>query len=423
MKKTKLLFCFVMLGWATGAWGLAKSLLKPAEMPKVFADASFEERMQVLAEGYGEVATEYDENGVCVSGCAYKGMRIEDEERMIVRATDELRSLIEMENARMGYDPQQIQALQQQYLQQLQQKAQADAQAAGVQLEASGQAVAQQQPAGQQQVASQQQPAGQQQIASQQQTGMQQSTLNQQPSRRGGVAQQAGGQAQTQQQSPQQVAQQQTQVLQTGQVSGGGSGAQFFLGPPVGGDVKVGSDFGERRPPSTKGGKTGSRYHRGVDIKATTGTPLYAAADGKVIKAGWGGGGGNTVIVEHGFNSSNKKVQTVYMHMSKVDVTVGQTVQKGQKLGAAGNTGNSGGAHLHYSVRFDGVNVDPLGSRIKPVIDKQATLAGSTSGTNYLGAPYCVKSGISSTRLRSLQGNDAALRENFPQCTGWCKPY
>ena len=144
MKKTKLLFCFVMVGWATGAWGLAKSLLKPAEMPKVFADASFEERMQVLAEGYGEVATEYDENGVCVSGCAYKGMRIEDEERMIVRATDELRSLIEMENARMGYDPQQIQALQQQYLQQLQQKAQADAQAAGVQLEASGQAVAQQ---------------------------------------------------------------------------------------------------------------------------------------------------------------------------------------------------------------------------------------------------------------------------------------
>ena len=98
-------------------------------------------------------------------------------------------------------------------------------------------------------------------------------------------------------------------------------------------------------------------------------------------------------------------------------------MQKGQKLGAAGNTGNSGGAHLHYSVRFDGVNVDPLGSKIKPVIDTQAALAGSTSGTNYLGAPYCIKSGISSTRLRSLQGNDAALRENFPQCTGWCKPY
>lgn len=406
MRKFRWMFWICCACWVTGAWALSKSLLKPATMPKVFADASFEERMRVLAEGYGEVATEYDENGVCVSGCAYKGMRIEDEERMIVRATDELRALIEMENAQKGYDPQQIHQLQQQYLQELQQKAQKDAQAAGVQLDTSEQTATQQQAAGQQQTATQQ-------------TAVQQQTFSQQT----GGAVQGAMQATKQQttQPRQQVAQ--AQFLQTGQVSSGGTGGQFFLGPPVGGDVKVGSDFGERRPPSTKGGKTGSRYHRGVDIKATVGTPLYAAADGQVIQAGWAGGGGNTVIVEHGFNSSSKKVQTVYMHMSKIDVKVGQSVTKGQKLGAAGNTGNSGGAHLHYSVRFDGVNVDPLGSKIKPVIDKQAALAGSTSGTNYLGAPYCIKPGISSTRLRNFHGNDAALRENFPQCTGWCKNY
>lgn len=412
--------------WVTGAWGLAKSLLKPAEMPKVFADASFEERMQVLAEGYGEVATEYDENGVCVSGCAYKGMRIEDEERMIVRATDELRALIEMEDARRGYNPQQIQAMQQQYLEQLRQQAQRDMaqQQAQQGQQATGSVTQQttaqqtQQPQYQQPVAQQGQQAtgstSQQSVAQQRQQPQYQQPASQQGKQvTGSTSQQSVAQQRQQPQYQQPASQPQISV----------SGGQFFLGPPVGGDVKVGSDFGERRPPSTKGGKSGSRYHRGVDIKATTGTPLYAAADGKVIKAGWGGGGGNTVIVEHSFANSSKKVQTVYMHMSKIDVKVGDSVTKGQKVGAAGNTGNSGGAHLHYAVRFDGVNVDPLGAKIKPVIDKQAELAASTRGTNYLGAPYCIKPGISSTRLRSLQGNNAALRENFPQCTGWCKNY
>ena len=57
-------------------------------------------------------------------------------------------------------------------------------------------------------------------------------------------------------------------------------------------------------------------------------------------------------------SASSKKVVTVYMHMDRIDVKAGQKVSKGQQIGTAGNTGNSGGAHLHYAIRFDGVNVD-----------------------------------------------------------------
>lgn len=333
----------------------AGSLIQAQTFPKTFSDLSFVDRMAIKADGYDDVGTEYDENGVCISGCAYVGMTLEDEERMIERATNELQQLVALENARRGYYTPQAQ---------------------------------------------QQQPQLQTQQQFQYQMPQQQVPY-QQPQ-------------QVQYQHPQQNS------APVQQSSGGG---QVFFGPPVHGDVKVGSDFGERRPPKTKGGKTGSRYHRGLDVKASTGTPLYAAADGKVVLAGNSGGYGKVVKIEHPFSGSNKTAMTVYAHMSQIDVRVGDTVTKGQRIGAAGNTGNSGGAHLHYELRFDNVRVDPLGSKIKPVIDKEVAIASSTSGTNYLGAPYCIKKGISSTRLSRLHGNDAAIRENFPQSTGWCQVY
>ncbi|MBQ2017783.1 MAG: M23 family metallopeptidase [Alphaproteobacteria bacterium] len=366
----------------------AKSLLVQQNFPKTFEDLSFVERMEVLAEGYGEVATEYDENGVCVSGCAYRGMRIEDEERMIERATVQLEKLIELENAKRGYDPKKI---------------------AAAQHSGHPQQVQQQQPV-QQQVGGYV-PPGTQQHESLQPVMPQQptATIGFVGTPMGAVVAGAVGTA--------------VGGMIGGMVGATMKGAQSFLGAPVRGGIKVGSDFGERRPPSTKGGNKGSRYHRGVDIKASTGTPLYSAADGKVLQAYFSKSGGNTVIIEHPFSGSDKAVQTVYMHMDTMDVKAGQTVSRGQKIGTAGNTGNSGGAHLHYAVRFDGVNVDPLGSRIKPVIDKEQQIASSTKGTNYLGEPYCIKQWISSTRLAPYQGNDEALQQNFPQCTGWCKNY
>ncbi|MBO5662922.1 MAG: peptidoglycan DD-metalloendopeptidase family protein [Alphaproteobacteria bacterium] len=385
----------------------AKSLISVQNFPKTFNDLSFTSRMAVLAEGYEEVATEYDENGVCVSGCAYHGMRIEDEERMIERATVELEKLIELENVRSGYDTQKNSIIQSQSIQQ--------------------QGVGNEKPDAQQYVYVQ--PGAQVAPAV---SGAHQPGAQVAPAVSG--AHQPGAQVAPAvsgaHQPGAQVAPAVSGAHQPVATTGGGvatvntvAGKQSFLGPPVRGAIKVGSDFGERRPPSTKGGNKGSRYHRGVDIKATTGTPLYAAADGNVNQAYFSKTGGNTVVITHPFSGTDKVVETVYMHMDRIDVKAGQKVSKGQQIGTAGNTGNSGGAHLHYAIRFDGVNVDPLGSRIKPVIDKGQQVAASTKGTNYLGEAYCIKPGISSTRLRPDQGNDAALRQNFPQCTGWCENY
>ena len=386
-----------MVCWVSVAWGLAESLLKPAVMPKVFADASFEERVQVLTDGYAEVATQYDENGVCISGCAFKGMRIEDEEAMVQRAMNEFQLLMEMENAKRGYSAEQVMAQQQQHLDLLAQQA-----TEPIEQPQSGQQFGQQ-------------PQQTTQITSQATAQAQQpAAQSQQPVQ---PKQQATAQAQQPVQPKQQPA---AQSQQTAPRVVSASGAQAFFGAPVAGSVVVVSDFGRRVPPKTSKG-VGSEFHRGVDVRARQGTPLYAAADGRVIHAGWMKGCGQTVRIEHSLTVSSKKIWTDYCHMSSIIVKVGDSVAKGQKIGAAGNTGNSGGAHLHYALYFDGVQVDPLGSHVKPIYDRSVEKAWGSRGTNYLGAPYCLQPGMTSYRLRAFKGNDAALRENYPQCTGWCK--
>ncbi|MBQ5699845.1 MAG: M23 family metallopeptidase, partial [Alphaproteobacteria bacterium] len=196
------------------------------------------------------------------------------------------------------------------------------------------------------------------------------------------------------------------------------------FGPPISGDIKIGSDFGKRTPVNTGNG-TGSTYHKGVDIKAAAGTPLYAVAAGRVIIAGSSKTAGNWVRIEHSFSGTNKKVYTEYMHMNTIAVKNGQMVQKGQQIGTAGNTGRSKFAHLHYGVRFGGVAVDPLGAAAKPVLinDTQSNNAHVSRGNNYLGGPYCFKSGISSPRLEPYKNNESKLKADFPGCTGWCKSY
>ena len=369
------------------------SLIQAQSFPKTFADVSFVDRMEVLSEGYDDVASEYDENGVCISGCAYVGITLEKEEELIERAANELEELVKKEMERRAALEEQEKAWQSAQ-QQTQSNQQTVQQGTGTQTQQAQQQTAQQ---------------AQQQITQQAQTG--------QKTQKKTTAQKTqSGKTQSADEYKQQFAQQ----LQTQYSSG--EGGQTFFGPPVKGNVKVGSDFGERRPPKTKNGK-GSRWHRGLDIKATTGTPLYAAADGKVTFAGKSGGYGNKVQIQHAFSTSSKTASTVYAHMSRINVKSGQQVKKGDLIGAAGNTGNSGGPHLHYELLFGDIKVDPLGAKVKPIVDVGADVAASTSGTNYLGAPYCIKPGISSTRLKKFQGNDAAIRENFPQSTGWCKTY
>ncbi|WP_054967189.1 peptidoglycan DD-metalloendopeptidase family protein [Alicyclobacillus ferrooxydans] len=96
-------------------------------------------------------------------------------------------------------------------------------------------------------------------------------------------------------------------------------------------------------------------FHPGKDIGVPIGSPVYATNNGVVIQAGWNAGGyGNWVMINNGHG-----IETVFGHMSKVLVHVGQTVAKGELIGRSGDTGFSTGPHLHYEVRLNGVPVDP----------------------------------------------------------------
>ena len=98
------------------------------------------------------------------------------------------------------------------------------------------------------------------------------------------------------------------------------------------------------------------RMHEGIDIAVPTGTPVVASASGQVIVAGWMGGYGNLVVIDHGGG-----IATAYGHNSSFAVGAGSTVSQGQTIAYAGSTGNSTGPHLHFEVRVNGSPVDPLG--------------------------------------------------------------
>lgn len=95
--------------------------------------------------------------------------------------------------------------------------------------------------------------------------------------------------------------------------------------------------------------------HKGIDIGAPNGTPIYAAADGTITYAKYNTGGyGNLIIIDHG-----NGVETYYGHCSKLYVSVGETVKAGDKIGAVGSTGRSTGNHLHFEIRLNDKQVNP----------------------------------------------------------------
>ena len=98
-----------------------------------------------------------------------------------------------------------------------------------------------------------------------------------------------------------------------------------------------------------------STDHKGVDIGAPYYSDIFAAQSGKVIQAGWNGGYGYCVTIAH-----DEGVATLYAHMNDYYVRVGQTVNRGQVIGECGSTGISSGPHIHYEVRVNGVQIDPL---------------------------------------------------------------
>jgi murein DD-endopeptidase MepM/ murein hydrolase activator NlpD len=122
------------------------------------------------------------------------------------------------------------------------------------------------------------------------------------------------------------------------------------------------SGFGMRTHP-VLGGR---RAHAGIDLAAPTGTPVYATADGVIGRADWYSSYGLYISINHG-----AAMETRYAHLSRLAVTAGDNVKKGDLIGYVGSTGRSTGPHLHYEVRIDGLAVNP----IPYMVESEAQLA------------------------------------------------
>lgn len=114
---------------------------------------------------------------------------------------------------------------------------------------------------------------------------------------------------------------------------------------------KINNEFGFRRNPF--GGRS-YEFHSGLDIDGEKGDLVVAPANGVIIKAGWQGGYGNLIEIDHG-----NGLTTRYGHLSKVEVQVGDSVQRSQQIGLVGSTGRSTGPHLHYELRLNEKAINP----------------------------------------------------------------
>lgn len=115
---------------------------------------------------------------------------------------------------------------------------------------------------------------------------------------------------------------------------------------------RVASGFGYRIDPIYKTPK----MHTGIDFTAATGTPIYATGDGAITEAGYDNGGyGNNVVINHGYG-----YKSLYGHMKKIKVRVGDRVKRGEVIGWVGSTGKSTGPHLHYEIIKNGEKIDPI---------------------------------------------------------------
>ncbi|MEO1001080.1 MAG: peptidoglycan DD-metalloendopeptidase family protein, partial [Pseudomonadota bacterium] len=122
------------------------------------------------------------------------------------------------------------------------------------------------------------------------------------------------------------------------------------FGTPYAGAVRLTSSFGPRRDPINRR----IRQHNGVDYAGPHGTDILAAADGVVTFAGRQRGYGIVIKIEHAWG-----FETVYAHLSRMRVSVGERVVRGEHIGDMGNTGRSTGTHLHYEIRRDGIPTNP----------------------------------------------------------------
>jgi murein DD-endopeptidase MepM/ murein hydrolase activator NlpD len=137
------------------------------------------------------------------------------------------------------------------------------------------------------------------------------------------------------------------------------------LRKPVNGEIDLSSNFGVRVDPFLHI----AAMHTGLDFRGDTGDPIHATAAGTVVGAGWSGGYGRMIEIDHGNGLSTR-----YGHLSQIDVKVGDDIRIGQVIGRMGSTGRSTGPHLHYETRIDGDAVDP-----QKFLHAGARLAGASS--------------------------------------------
>ncbi|MBD2230248.1 M23 family metallopeptidase [Phormidium tenue] len=127
--------------------------------------------------------------------------------------------------------------------------------------------------------------------------------------------------------------------------------AAFPSGKPIAGEPSISSEFGLRPNPF---GQRSYEMHEGIDFEGPVGKPILATAEGVVVRADYNGGYGNHVRLDHGYN-----YETLYGHLSKLEVKIGDRVKRGDIVGYLGSTGRSSGPHLHYSVYRNGQAVNP----------------------------------------------------------------
>lgn len=122
-------------------------------------------------------------------------------------------------------------------------------------------------------------------------------------------------------------------------------------GKPIAGRIEVSSEFGLRRNPF--GGRN-YELHEGIDFAGPVGRPILATGDGVVVTATYDRGYGNYVKIDHGYG-----YETLYAHLSKLEVATGDPIKRGDVVGALGSTGRSSGPHLHYSIYRQGKAINP----------------------------------------------------------------
>ncbi|GAB2872066.1 peptidoglycan DD-metalloendopeptidase family protein [Nocardioides pacificus] len=185
--------------------------------------------------------------------------------------------------------------------------------------------------------------------------------------------------------------------------------------PLAAGSYRISAYFGQ------SGSLWSSGQHTGQDFSADTGTPVVAVADG-VVAVEYPSWAGNWVRIDHGAG-----IESSYAHLSAVDVTTGQFVQKGQLIGAVGSEGNSTGPHLHFEIRLDDVTVDPaliidIPERPRPTYSNgqmpDSALCDATPGGHRLSCDAAVSYRLLAADYQAAMGSELCITDSYRTLEG-----